>query len=147
MCGSLAGIIILAMLNPFAVEKDLFARLATIQHSLHTIRVSIAASVLANHIPGYLNDNGFIARCHHLIQGKQIGNRLYICKVCGREFDEGRKLGGHVSRAHKESESSLSFLEEEEREEEEREEKEEKKSGEKVKLRKRRSQRVGGDVK
>lgn len=25
----------------------------------------------------------------------------YECKVCGKIFDDGRKLGGHVSRAHK----------------------------------------------
>ena len=24
-----------------------------------------------------------------------------MCKVCSIEFDDGRKLGGHVSRAHK----------------------------------------------
>lgn len=27
--------------------------------------------------------------------------RIYVCRICGKEFDEGRKLGGHVSRAHK----------------------------------------------
>lgn len=32
------------------------------------------------------------------------GLKLYVCKFCGKEFDDGRKLGGHVSRAHKEDE-------------------------------------------
>ena len=27
--------------------------------------------------------------------------KMYSCPVCGKEFDDGRKLGGHVSRAHK----------------------------------------------
>ena len=26
-----------------------------------------------------------------------------MCKFCSKPFDDGRKLGGHVSRAHKES--------------------------------------------
>jgi hypothetical protein len=25
---------------------------------------------------------------------------LYSCKVCGKTFDEGRKLGGHVRQSH-----------------------------------------------
>ena len=27
---------------------------------------------------------------------------MYTCKICDQKFDDGRKLGGHVSRAHKE---------------------------------------------
>jgi hypothetical protein len=27
--------------------------------------------------------------------------KLYYCKICNKRFDDGRKLGGHVSRAHK----------------------------------------------
>jgi len=27
--------------------------------------------------------------------------KLYSCRICNKHFDDGRKLGGHVSRAHK----------------------------------------------
>lgn len=27
--------------------------------------------------------------------------KQYLCKICNKSFDDGRKLGGHVSRAHK----------------------------------------------
>ena len=30
------------------------------------------------------------------------GEPCYECKVCGEKFRDGRQLGGHVSRAHKE---------------------------------------------
>ncbi len=26
--------------------------------------------------------------------------KVFDCKFCGKEFNDGRKLGGHISRAH-----------------------------------------------
>jgi uncharacterized C2H2 Zn-finger protein len=26
--------------------------------------------------------------------------KIFDCKFCGKEFNDGRKLGGHISRAH-----------------------------------------------
>jgi hypothetical protein len=26
--------------------------------------------------------------------------KMFDCKFCGKEFNDGRKLGGHISRAH-----------------------------------------------
>lgn len=38
---------------------------------------------------------------------------VYKCEYCHREFDDGRKLGGHISKAHlkeKSSKKSIPFL-------------------------------------
>jgi hypothetical protein len=40
-------------------------------------------------------------KCQNYLAGFG-GNKLYSCKICCKVFDDGRKLGGHVSRAHKE---------------------------------------------
>lgn len=40
-------------------------------------------------------------KCQNYLAGFG-GNKLYSCKICFKVFDDGRKLGGHVSRAHKE---------------------------------------------
>ena len=37
-------------------------------------------------------------KCAAFITGPE---KVYQCKICFKVFDEGRKLGGHVSRAHK----------------------------------------------
>lgn len=37
-------------------------------------------------------------KCSNYITGPE---KAYACKFCNKSFDEGRKLGGHVSRAHK----------------------------------------------
>lgn len=37
-------------------------------------------------------------KCQASISGT---DKIYQCKICNKYFDEGRKLGGHVSRAHK----------------------------------------------
>jgi cell division protein FtsL len=37
-------------------------------------------------------------KCDNYILGPE---KVYQCKICWKIFDEGRKLGGHVSRAHK----------------------------------------------
>lgn len=47
--------------------------------------------------------------CLEVREKLENSSRLYVCKVCGKEFDEGRKLGGHVSRAHKGAGSMSSF--------------------------------------
>ena len=31
---------------------------------------------------------------------KEAELAVFTCKVCGKEFDEGRRLGGHVRQAH-----------------------------------------------
>ena len=28
------------------------------------------------------------------------GNKKFVCKFCTKEFNDGRKLGGHISRVH-----------------------------------------------
>lgn len=39
-------------------------------------------------------------KCAHYLT-EPFERTQYQCKVCGKKFDDGRKLGGHVSRAHK----------------------------------------------
>lgn len=34
---------------------------------------------------------------HAQVKDKQ---RMFKCKYCDRKYDDGRKLGGHISRAH-----------------------------------------------
>lgn len=93
------------MLNPFAIEKELFARTQAIKDLLGVMKETIADSVLSR--------EGNVAEdvrriCFRIKSSLSAKEKQYVCKFCGREFDEGRKLGGHVSRAHKGS-SMTSF--------------------------------------
>lgn len=93
------------MLNPFAIEKELFARTAAIKDLLAVMKETVADSVLARE--GRV-DADVRSRCFRIKSELLPKEKQYVCKLCGREFDEGRKLGGHVSRAHKGS-SQTSF--------------------------------------
>ena len=95
------------MLNPFAIEKELFARTAGIKDTLALLKGTVADSVLAK---GEKADADVHSICFRIKCSLLPKEKQYVCKVCGRDFDEGRKLGGHVSRAHKGSQSSFASV-------------------------------------
>jgi hypothetical protein len=101
------------MLNPFSIEKELLQKTEYIKELLSKLKRHIAASVIKKVGEGSNIDNEFYHLCLELQQTSTILKKNYKCKICGRKFDDGRKLGGHVSRAHKDLSSSISFLEEE----------------------------------
>lgn len=95
------------MLNPFAIEKELFQRTAAIKDMLALLKGTVADSVLNKEEKV---DIDVRIRCFKIKSSLLPKEKLYVCKVCGREFDEGRKLGGHVSRAHKGSQTSFASV-------------------------------------
>lgn len=89
------------MLNPFAIEKELFAKMDAISGMLDQLKGLISVSVVKKMKKGKIFTSPVIAKCLEMREAEENNRRLYVCKVCGKEFNEGRKLGGHVSRAHK----------------------------------------------
>lgn len=88
------------MLNPFAIEKELFAKTDALSDLLTLLKGVIATSIIKK------EDNksyprAFIRECLDVMEDMETNGKLYVCKICGKEFSEGRQLGGHVSRAHK----------------------------------------------
>jgi hypothetical protein len=101
------------MLNPYSIEKELLQKTEYIKELLSKLKKHIACSVIKKANAGTNIDVEFYLACLELQQSGIILKKNYVCKICGRKFDDGRKLGGHVSRAHKDGESSISFMEEE----------------------------------
>jgi hypothetical protein len=98
--------IIIRMLNPFAIEKELFAKTDALSGMLTLLKGVIATSITKKQDRrGY--PKAFIRECLDVMENMEAKGKLYVCKVCGKEFNEGRKLGGHVSRAHKGSQYSI----------------------------------------
>ena len=100
------------MLNPFSIEKDLLQKTEYIKEMLSKLKKHIAVSVIKKVDAGSNVDIEFYLTCLELQQSGTIVKKNYVCKICGRKFDDGRKLGGHVSRAHKDGAGSISFMEE-----------------------------------
>ena len=101
------------MLNPYSIEKELLQKTEYIKELLGKLKKYIAASVIKKVYAGNNIDAEFYGECLELQQSGNIQKKNYVCKICGRKFDDGRKLGGHVSRAHKDGVGSISFMEEE----------------------------------
>jgi DNA-directed RNA polymerase subunit M/transcription elongation factor TFIIS len=94
------------MLNPFAIEKELFAKTDALTSMLTLLKGVVATSIVKKQDRRGFS-KGIIRECLDVMGDMEAKSKLYVCKVCGKEFDEGRKLGGHVSRAHKGSQSSI----------------------------------------
>lgn len=99
------------MLNPFSIEKELLQKTEYIKELLGKLKRHLAASVLKKVNGGTNIDAEFYLTCLELQQTSPVLKKSYVCKTCGRKFDDGRKLGGHVSRAHKNGSGSTSFIE------------------------------------
>ncbi len=101
------------MLNPYSIEKELLQKTEYIKELLSMLKKHIAASVIKKVNAGSSNiDVDFYLACLELQQNGTILKKNYVCKICGRKFDDGRKLGGHVSRAHKDGPGSISVMKE-----------------------------------
>ena len=86
------------MLNPFAIEKESLAKVAAIQSHIIDLRVAFSKHVLADE--KNLN-KGLKEELESFITVNTPKPDRFKCKICGKDFNDGRKLGGHVSRAHK----------------------------------------------
>ena len=91
------------MLNPFAIEKEILQKTAALSDLLVSLKVTLASSVLSKVSSQYrAKPSEFVKQCRDIVEAEDESLKLlYVCKVCGKDFNEGRKLGGHVSRAHK----------------------------------------------
>jgi hypothetical protein len=99
--------VIIRMLNPFAIEKELLAKTDTLSSMLVLLKGLVSTSVIKKHNEGQAFSASLVRQCWETKQSMEMQSKLYVCKVCGKEFNEGRKLGGHVSRAHKGSQLSI----------------------------------------
>jgi len=86
------------MLNPFSIEKESLAKVAAIQSHITELRVAFSKYVLAE-------EKNLSKALKEELESFATANDpkpdRFKCRVCGKHFDDGRKLGGHVSRAHK----------------------------------------------
>jgi hypothetical protein len=106
--------VIIRMLNPFAIEKELLSKTASLSTLLRVLKGVVAVSVVERQESGQAYSPAIVEQCLEMKENIEQGSKQYVCKTCGKEFDEGRKLGGHVSRAHKgASQCSLSIESEE----------------------------------
>ena len=87
------------MLNPFAIEKDSMLRMAAIQEAAIALRLKLCKSMLAEE-RGALTPKLRKELVAFVNESTPQPDR-YECKTCHVRFNDGRKLGGHVSRAHK----------------------------------------------
>lgn len=94
------------MLNPYAIEKDMIASLYMIRSRLSDSNLVLAHSIINKSTQMKIRINEDLeTKCQNLITSYHPNTKAYICKTCYKAFDDGRKLGGHVSRAHKDSDS------------------------------------------
>lgn len=95
------------MLNPFAIEKEILLK-TTLFHGLLKDLKTILANKILESAPSCENfSDEVIDECKMYQTSLEQNKKIYVCKICNREFDDGRKLGGHVSRAHKNGSFSL----------------------------------------
>jgi hypothetical protein len=87
------------MLNPFAIERDSMLRMVAIQEASIALRVKLCKSMLAEE-KGSLPPKMRKELIAFVSESTPQPNK-YECKICRARFNDGRKLGGHVSRAHK----------------------------------------------
>jgi hypothetical protein len=87
------------MLNPFAIEKDTLRKVAAIRQLSLNIQRILAEQVLGSRQDIDPSFRSVLEECVPIVVSEE---KIYQCRFCGKIFNEGRKLGGHVSRAHKE---------------------------------------------
>ena len=86
------------MLNPYFIEKDSLSRVALIQKYATELRVSLSKHILST------EENIepiFRKELQSYINVDTPQPSKYECRFCKKKFNDGRKLGGHVSRSHK----------------------------------------------
>lgn len=86
------------MLNPFAIEKETLNKVAGIRGTVLRLRLALSQQILSG---GSQIDSRFRHELESYMTSSVVESKAYECRVCGKTFNEGRKLGGHVSRAHK----------------------------------------------
>lgn len=89
------------MLNPFAIEREIFSKIDKFEELLQLLQMEVSHILLrkSEDLRIELTED-LKERCGNYMQGTER-QKKYECRVCGKLFDDGRKLGGHVSRAHK----------------------------------------------
>ena len=75
------------MLNPFAIEKELFAKTDAISNMLGHLKGLISISVERKMMNGNVFHSPIIAKCLEMREAEEDKRKLYVCKVCGKNFD------------------------------------------------------------
>lgn len=89
------------MLNPFALEKGILKKLAAFEAIVEGIKKEVCEILVKKSRELDLElTQDLKEKCAIYLKGSQ-NSKLYMCKICLKKFNDGRKLGGHVSRAHK----------------------------------------------
>lgn len=89
------------MINPFALEKAILHKITQFEAVAEAIKREISLILLfKSEELGLELTQDLKDKCDSYIQNS-LSTKHYQCKICKKEFDDGRKLGGHVSRAHK----------------------------------------------
>ena len=86
------------MLNPFSLEKESLARVSAIEKHITELRLELSKKLLSEEAE---ISYPFKAELLSYIESATPQPNKYSCKICKKKFNDGRKLGGHVSRAHK----------------------------------------------
>lgn len=89
-------------METFKLEREIMAKIYDIEQVIENIRKDVSHQLFRKE--GEINielTQDLRDKCQNYLAGFG-GNKFYSCKVCNKVFDDGRKLGGHVSRAHKE---------------------------------------------
>ncbi len=87
------------MLNPFAIEKDTINKVAALKETCLNIRLALSKQIIAENRNDL--DPQFRKQLESYTTVMAPQPNKYTCKLCSATFNDGRKLGGHVSRAHK----------------------------------------------
>ena len=83
------------------LEKEIFKQIQTVLDLSHKINQELSTILLQKEIDINVElTQELKERCTHHLTGLNQRNS-FACKYCFKTFDDGRKLGGHVSKSHK----------------------------------------------
>jgi hypothetical protein len=89
-------------MEAFRLERQMMAKIQEIEGVIEGMRREVSQQLFRKEMEiGIELTQDLREKCQNCLAGFG-GGKVYSCKVCLKVFDDGRKLGGHVSRAHKE---------------------------------------------
>lgn len=90
-------------MNQQELQKEIFRKIDVILSLCDEINKEISKKLIskARFLQVELTQD-LQEKCSYFLT-EPIERNSYRCKICDRVFDDGRKLGGHISRAHKAS--------------------------------------------
>jgi hypothetical protein len=101
MLGWLAKSYNILSMDQFVLQKEILKKISKIIGLTDEINQELSNKLITkSRAIGIELTQDLKERCAHYLT-EPIEREKYSCKVCGEKFNDGRKLGGHVSRAHK----------------------------------------------